>query len=231
VFVSNILFWRESGYFDTAAELKPLLHTWSLAVEEQYYVVFPLFLMLFWKLGKRWIIVTLGLVFIASLALAQWAVYAEPSAAFFLLPTRGWELLIGAFAAFYFSSANRKEFGKGLSECGGWLGVALIFYAVFAYSKATPYPGFYAFVPTLGAVLIILFATQKSTVGKFVGNKLFVGIGLISYSAYLWQQPLFAFAKAYTFNLLTIMVTTALIFLSFAFAYLSFKYVETPFRA
>ena len=76
VFASNILFWRESGYFDTAAELKPLLHTWSLAVEEQYYVLFPLFLMLFWRLGKRWILGTLGLVFVASLAVAQWAAYA-----------------------------------------------------------------------------------------------------------------------------------------------------------
>jgi peptidoglycan/LPS O-acetylase OafA/YrhL len=149
VFASNILFWRESGYFDTAAERKPLLHTWSLAVEEQYYVLFPLFLMLFWKLGKRWILVTLGLVFVASLAVAQWAAYAKPAAAFYLLPTRGWELLVGAFAAFYLSQANRKEFGKGLSELGGWLGVALILYSVFAFSKATPFPGFYALVPTI----------------------------------------------------------------------------------
>jgi len=195
VFASNILFWRESGYFDTAAELKPLLHTWSLSVEEQYYVLFPLFLMIFWKLGKRWILVTLGLVFVASLAVAQWAAYAKPAAAFYLLPPRGWELLIGAFAAFYLSQANRKDFGKGLSEFGGWLGVALILYAVFAYSKATPFPGFYALVPTLGTVLIILFATKQTAVGKLLGNKAFVGVGLISYSAYLWHQPLFAFAS------------------------------------
>ncbi|MGL4603794.1 MAG: acyltransferase family protein [Iodobacter sp.] len=121
VSASNILFWRESGYFDTAAELKPLLHTWSLAVEEQYYFLFPLFLMLFWKLGKRWIVVTLGLLFVISLTVAQWAAYAKPTAAFFLLPTRGWELLIGAFAAFYLAHANRKESGKALSESGGWL--------------------------------------------------------------------------------------------------------------
>jgi peptidoglycan/LPS O-acetylase OafA/YrhL len=131
VFASNILFWRESGYFDTAAELKPLLHTWSLAVEEQYYVIFPLFLMLCWKLGKRWILVLLGFIFLTSFAVAQWAAYAKPAAAFYLLPTRGWELLTGAFAAFYFSQANRREFCKGLSEFGGWLGVALILYAVF----------------------------------------------------------------------------------------------------
>jgi peptidoglycan/LPS O-acetylase OafA/YrhL len=231
VFASNMLFWRESGYFDTAAELKPLLHTWSLAVEEQYYVIFPLFLTLFWKYGKRSILITLGLVFVASLGVAQWAAYAKPAAAFYLLPTRGWELLIGAFAAFYLSQANRKDFGKGLSELGGWLGVVLILYAVFAYSKTTPFPGFYALVPTLGTVLIILFATQQTTVGKFVGNKVFVGIGLISYSAYLWHQPLFAFARTYTFSQVSIELTTLLIFLSFFLAFLSFRYIETLFRS
>lgn len=231
VFASNILFLRESGYFDTAAELKPLLHTWSLAVEEQYYVLFPLFLLLFWKLGKRWILVTLGLVFVASLAVAQWAAYAKPAAAFYLLPTRGWELLIGAFSAFYLSKASRKDFGKTVSEVGGWLGVALILYAVFTYSKATPFPGLYALVPTLGTLLIILFATQQTTVGRFVGNGAFVGIGLVSYSAYLWHQPLLAFARTYTFNQLDIQLTTTLIFLSFVLAFLSLKYVETPFRS
>lgn len=231
VFASNILFWRESGYFDTAAELKPLLHTWSLAVEEQYYVLFPLFLMLFWKLGKRWILVTLGLVFLASLAVAQWGLTLKPAAAFFLLPTRGWELLIGAFAAFYLSKANRKDFGKALSEAAGWLGVALIMYAVFAFSKSTPFPGFYALVPTIGTVLIILFATQRTTVGKFVGNKAFVGIGLISYSAYLWHQPLFAFARHKGFSDGSEYVFWFLSVLALIFAFLSWRYVESPFRS
>jgi peptidoglycan/LPS O-acetylase OafA/YrhL len=230
IFGSNIFFSRTSGYFDTAVELKPLLHTWSLAVEEQYYVFFPLVLMLFWKLGKRWILVTLGLVFVASLAVAQWAAYAKPTAAFYLLPTRGWELLIGAFAAFYLSQANRKDFGKGLSEFGGWLGVALIFYSVFFYSKTIPFPSVYALVPTIGAALIILFATQQTTVGKFVGNNAFVGVGLISYSAYLWHQPLFAFYRHtnpinvnhFTLGFLSI--------ISLAVGFFSWKYIESPFR-
>ena len=230
VFASNILFWRESGYFDTAAELKPLLHTWSLAVEEQYYVLFPLFLMLFWRLGKRSILVMLGLVFVASLAVAEWAAYAKPAAAFYLLPTRGWELLIGAFAAFYLSKANRKEFGKAVGEIGGWLGVALILYAVFAYSKATPFPGLYALVPTLGTVLVILFATQQTTVGRFVGNKAFAGVGLISYSAYLWHQPLFAFARHRSLTEPSHTVFLVLSVLALALAYLSWRYVEAPFR-
>lgn len=230
VFASNILFWRESGYFDTAAELKPLLHTWSLAVEEQFYVLFPLFLMLFWKLGRRWILVTLGMVFFASLVLAQWAAYVKPTAAFYLLPTRGWELLIGAFAAFYLSKANRKEFGKAAGEIGGWLGVSLILYAVFTYSKLTPFPGFHALVPTLGTVLVILFATQATTVGKFVGNKAFVGVGLISFSAYLWHQPLFAFARQIGFSEINKTLFFLLSLLALILAFLSWRYVETPFR-
>lgn len=230
VFASNILFWSESGYFDTATELKPLLHTWSLAVEEQYYVLFPLFLMLLWKLGKRCILVILGVVFAGSFAVAEWKSYAEPAAAFYLLPARAWELLIGAFAAFYLSKDNRKEFDKATGEVGGWLGVALILYAMFTYSETTPFPGLYALVPTLGAVLIILFATNQTTVGKFVGNKAFVGIGLVSYSAYLWHQPLFAFARHKGLNEDGNILFLQLSLVTFMFAYFSWKYVEAPFR-
>lgn len=230
VFASNILFWRESGYFDTVTELKPLLHTWSLALEEQYYLLFPLFLMLLWRLGKRWILVMLGLVFVASLAAAHWGLSAEPTAAFYLLPTRGWELLIGAFAAFYLSQGDRKDFGKGLSEFGGWLGVALVLYAVFAFSKTTPFPGFYALVPTIGTVLVILFATKETSVGRFVGNRAFVGIGLVSYSAYLWHQPLFAFARQRSLSEPSGSVFLVLSVLAIALAYLSWRYIEAPFR-
>lgn len=229
LFVSNFFFWRDGGYFETAAELKPLLHTWSLAVEEQYYVLFPIFLMLFWRLGKRLILVALAIVFVASLALGQWAAYASPDLAFYLLLTRGWELLIGAFAAFHFSKARHKEFGRAGSEIGGWLGVALIFCAVFSYSRATPFPGFYALVPTLGAVLIILFATQQNSVGRFIGNKVFVSIGLISYSAYLWHQPVLAFARHWLVDINSL-VMFFLIGLVLLLSTLSWKYVEIPFR-
>jgi peptidoglycan/LPS O-acetylase OafA/YrhL len=229
VFASNILFWSESGYFDTAAELKPLIHTWSLAVEEQYYVLFPLFLMLFWKLGKRRLLYILGLVFAASLALAQWAAYSEPAAAFYLLPTRTWELLIGVFAAFFLSQAKRKEFSKRSSDFAGWLGITLILYAIFNYSKTTPFPALYALVPTLGTVLIILFSNQQTTSGKFLGSKVFVQIGLVSYSAYLWHQPLFAFFRHSGFER-SKGVYFLLGLLTLAFAYMTWTYIEAPFR-
>ena len=230
VFASNFLFWRESGYFDAAAELKPLLHTWSLAVEEQYYVLFPLVLLLCWKLGKRWILVLLGLGFAASLGLAHWAVQATPGAAFYLLPTRGWELLIGAFAAFYLAWPQRPAVGRLFGEVGGWLGLAMILYAVFAFSKATPFPGLHALVPTLGTLLVILFACPRTLVGRLIGSPVLVGVGLISYSAYLWHQPVFAFARHRSLSEPGPVVFLLLSALTLGLAYLSWRYVEAPFR-
>jgi peptidoglycan/LPS O-acetylase OafA/YrhL len=229
-FASNILFWRTSGYFDTAAEIKPLLHTWSLAVEEQYYVVFPLFLMLTWKLGKSWIIGLLVLVFVISLGGAQWLSKSHPSFAFYMLPTRGWELLIGAFIAFYNSRPNIKKHNHFIQQLGSFFGLLLIVYAVFTYNDKTPFPSIYTLVPTFGAALIIMFATHKTLVGRLLGSKLFVAIGLISYSAYLWHQPIFAFARERRLDEPSMYLMSVLALLSFAFAYLSWKYVERPFR-
>ena len=230
IFVSNIYFWQTSGYFEAAAELKPLIHTWSLAVEEQYYVLFPLFLILSWKLGKRWIVGLLIIVFVVSLACAQWLSIKRPSFAFFLLPTRGWELLIGAFVAFYYSNHNIKKHNHRIEQLGSLLGLSLITYAVFAYSNQTPFPSVYTLVPTLGAALIIIFARSGTLVGKLLSSKPFVGIGLISYGAYLWHQPMFAFARQRVLGQPSMHLILGLAVLSFAFAYMSWKYIERPFR-
>lgn len=229
-FSSNVLFWRSSGYFDAASELKPLLHTWSLAIEEQYYVFFPLFMMLFWKLGKKWLLIALGFVFFGSAILSQWGVYAKPVASFYLLPTRSWELLVGAFAAFYMSSSIYKEHRRGINEIAGWLGICLIITSIAIYSNNTPFPGLYAVPPVLGTLLVILYANQYTTVGKFVGNKLFVGVGLISYSAYLWHQPLFAFARHRSLLEPSTAVLLSISVASLILAYFSWSFVEAPFR-
>ena len=230
IFASNILFRHESGYFDIASELKPLLHTWSLAVEEQFYLIFPFLLMMFWKSDRKKILIILSAIFFVSFGLAEWGSYAKPSSAYFLLLARGWELLVGAFAAFFLSRKNYSEFTKNFCEIAGWVGFALILYAIFMHSKNTPYPGVYALVPTVGALLIILFAKQDTTLGKFLGNKIFVSFGLISYSAYLWHQPLFAFARNQSITEPDHMIFSVLSVLTFILAYFTWKYVETPFR-
>lgn len=229
-FSSNILFWLESDYFDTAAELKPLLHTWSLAVEEQYYIFFPLFLMFLWGQGKRVIISALLVIFLLSLSLAQWAAFNAPTANFYLLPTRGWELLIGVFAAFYLNQQTAKWMLPKLNNLLSSLGLLLIFISVFIFDSSIPFPSVYALVPTIGTVLIIVFAQEGTWVQRFLSNKLFVGVGLISYSAYLWHQPIFAFVKYRSFTEpshgLMLLLCIAVVLLS----YLSWRFVEIPFR-
>jgi len=233
-FSSNILFWRESGYFGTASELKPLLHTWSLAVEEQYYILFPLFIMFMWKFRKRWIFGSLMVIAVASLAVAQWGAYNKPTATFFLLPTRGWELAIGALIAFYFlykkDHAILVASNKNISEFFGFVGIALIGYSVFAFDNSTPFPSFYALFPTIGTGLIIVFTTPQTLVGRFLGTKAMVGLGLISYSTYLWHQPLFVFARHRSLTEPSVTLLLTLSVASVIMAYFSWRYVEMPFR-
>lgn len=229
-FASNILFLIRSGYFESSAELLPLLHTWSLAVEEQYYLFFPIFLMLTWRLGQRWLVFMLAAIAVVSLAAAQWGSANMPAAAFYLLPTRGWELLIGALTAFYLARPSKLNHGLPVSQLGSAIGLLLIAYAVFAFGKQTPFPSLYALIPTIGAALIILFATPQTLSGKLLGSKLFVGIGLISYSAYLWHQPLFAFARHTSLDEPDKLLLLALAVMAVVLAYFSWKYVETPFR-
>jgi peptidoglycan/LPS O-acetylase OafA/YrhL len=233
LFLSNILFWKEAGYFATANELKPLLHTWSLAVEEQYYVLFPLFLMLAWRfINKRWIIGILFVGALASLAASQWALTRYTSASFYLLPTRGWELLIGALAAFYLlpREDDSTSINLPLYQAASLLGLLFITYSVFAFDKFTPFPGVNALLPTIGAVLIVLFAKPATIVGRLLGSKLLVGIGLISYSTYLWHQPLFSFARYSSLQEPSKVMYLLLIAVSLLLAFFTWKFVETPFR-
>lgn len=229
-FSSNILFWQESGYFDPSSELKPLLHTWSLAVEEQYYIIFPLILIASWKFGWKATLATLVSLFVVSLLVAHWAASNKPEAAFFLLPTRGWELLLGAFCAFYLWKFSNNSL-PAFNQCGSLIGITLIMASIFLFDASTPMPGLYALVPTLGAVLVILCANENSIVKEVLSNRAFVFVGLISYSAYLWHQPLFAFARHNSAGDIGKIAFLLLVFLTFALAYLSWRYIETPFRS
>lgn len=225
LFSSNFLFWLESGYFAPAAELKPLLHTWSLAVEEQYYILFPLLLMAFWRRMNRALLIGLALIFVLSLGASEWLWRTAPSANFYLLPTRAWELLAGAFCAIWMvrgAPAGNNALGA--------LGLALVVVPIFVYDSSTPFPSLYALAPVAGACLIILFARAGTLVAQFLSLKPLVGIGLISYSAYLWHQPLFAFARIKGGHAPGLTLMMGLAVLSLILAYFSWRFVETPFR-
>jgi peptidoglycan/LPS O-acetylase OafA/YrhL len=230
LFVSNFLFLRESGYFDTAAELKPLLHTWSLGVEEQFYLLFPVFLILFCRLGKRWVVFSMALVFAFSFIFSVWATYEAPSAAFFLLPTRAWELLAGAFTALYLKEKRAKETGRVIGEIGSISGVFLIVFSLVLFDKDTPIPGLLALIPVLGTVLIVLFAQQNNFVGRILGNRILVGIGLMSYSAYLWHHPLFSLATHRRLEIPSTTSSLVLFVVTLILGYLTWRFVELPFR-
>lgn len=233
-FSSNILFWIESGYFDTASELKPLLHTWSLAIEEQFYIFFPIFLILLWRFGKRWIFAILVSTTVLSLLAAQWGAYNRPNATFFLLPTRAWELSIGSIAAFlllYRRDKFHNLLGNRLiAEIASIFGVLMIAGSVFAFDKSTPFPSIYALFPTVGTMLVILYGHSNTAIGKLLSNKLLVGVGLVSYSAYLWHQPIFTYARYQYFPEPPSYIFVLLIILTMFLAYLSWKYIESPFR-
>jgi len=233
-FSSNILFWRESGYWEISNELKPLLHTWSLAVEEQYYVLYPLFLMQIWHFRKDWILGSFIVIAAISLATAQWGAYNKPIPTFYLLPTRGWELAIGAGIAYYFlyrkQTVRTLLSHKSVNEALGLLGLLMISYAVYVFDKGTPFPSLYALVPTVGTGLIILFSSSQTMVGRLLSIKPLVAVGLISYGAYLWHWPLLVFARHLSLTEPSELTFAILALLSFPLAYLSWRYIEKPFR-
>ncbi len=235
LFGSNFLFWQESGYFDTAAELKPMLHTWSLAVEEQYYVLFPLLILLAWRFGTRLLVALIAVIAGASLVISEVQVQTQPSTAFFLLPARAWQLLVGSLAAFLVIYSRRLPLFldrfSSVSELLGALGLMMIVWATFMFSDLMPFPGLNALIPTIGSVLVLLFGTSKTLVGRLLGFGPLVGIGLISYSAYLWHQPIFAFTRHAVPGEVPAMVMLILSALSLGLAYLSWRCIEKPFRS
>ncbi|SPF79011.1 O-acetyltransferase OatA [Aliiroseovarius pelagivivens] len=226
LFSSNFLFWMESGYFEAGADLKPLLHTWSLAIEEQFYVVFPVLLFVLWKLGRRAVIWILALMALVSLGLAEWGWRDHPAANFFLAPGRVWELLAGSFCAF--ALQRRALPGNDAAAALGILAIAL---SVFLFDDTTPFPSLYTLLPVTGVLLIILFGQQGTRVAALLSAKPIVGIGLISYSAYLWHQPLFAFARIRSLTEPSLGLMLGLAALSLILAAFSWRYVEQPFRA
>jgi peptidoglycan/LPS O-acetylase OafA/YrhL len=233
LFSSNILFWLESDYFAAGAELIPLLHTWSLAVEEQFYVFFPLLMILFWSLGKRCLIVILSIIGLVSLGLTEWGWRHFPEANFYLIATRAWELMIGSLSAFYLfykAPSTDKQQQYFFYQFASMTGLILIIGSIFLLNKSIPFPSLYALAPTVGTALIIIFTTPNTLAYQILSLRLFVAIGLISYSAYLWHQPLFVFTRMMSMEEPSHWLLGLLSIVTFLLAYLSWRFVEKPFR-
>ncbi len=229
-FSNNILLALTTNYWGLAGEFKPLLHTWSLGVEEQYYVIFPLIMILCWSYLNKRVVVVLGFLFALSMIIAMWAVASFPTVAFYALPTRAWEILLGAFAACYLANNKVDIRARFRNQALSLIGVIMIMTSVFIFNQSYLSPGLTLLAPTVGTVLIILFALEGTIVHRLLGSSAAVGIGLISYSLYLWHQPLFALARVYRQEAPGTDIFAILIALSFLLAYLTWRFVEAPFR-
>jgi len=236
--VSNFYFWSVTGYFGMDASTQPLIHTWSLAVEEQFYILLPLFLLvahrMFPAFRKRGII----LVFGASLGLSCYLVFTHPSAAFYLIPTRAWELLVGTILSFPQLST---PIGRRWREALALTGASLIILASFGFSATTLFPGATALVPCVGAALIIRAGqTGRTVVGTMLSMRPCVFIGKISYSLYLWHWPIIVFQHQYALLVPNQSVTLGshqflfrnivIVLVSLVMSILSWRFVEQPFR-
>lgn len=226
LFASNILFYRQSGYFDGPAEMKPLLHTWSLAVEEQFYIFFPIILIFAYRYARNWISAILIPIAVLSFAASVWGVAHKPAFTFFMAPTRVWELFVGSFLALGVVQATSN---KILREVLAGLGVALICWAVFTFTPKTTFPGANALFPVMGAALLI-YAAQGTITGRILSVRPVVFIGKISYSLYLWHWPIIVFLEYYLLEKLSGITSLAAIIASLIIAALSWRYIEQPFR-
>lgn len=229
IFTSNMFFWRDSWYFAAPSQTKPLLHTWSLAIEEQYYLIFPVVLWTVRRyLPKRVAMMCVG-GFVASLALSVWAVRVTPAAAFYLLPSRAWELLLGSVLVVGVLPAIESARALEIVSVTGLLSIVAA--AVF-FDTSTPFPGLAALLPCAGAALVIHAGTNPATTvaRRLLGSPPLVVTGLMSYSLYLWHWPLLAFAKYYFLSSLTPWLIAVCVVSSVLMAYLAWRFVEQPVR-
>ncbi len=232
-FVSNIYLWKNTNYFDVDAGLRPLLHMWSLSVEEQFYIFYPVIVCLIFKFKRNLLFPLLCASILLSLALAIWAAAAKPVAGFFLLPTRAWELGLGAGLALLSAEATGEEqVPPWLLSGASVVGLAMILASAFWFSSATPFPSYRALLPCVGTAMIMWSGGYrfKPLITKLFSNSVLIYIGLISYSLYLWHWVLFVFADNVNIPIEKIYLKISVIFFSVVFAALTYRFLENPIR-
>ena len=230
-FSSNFYFhYSGQQYDDPSSLLKPFLHTWSLSVEEQYYIIFPIFLIIVFKFCRKYLIHFLFTGFFISLFLAEWGSRNYPSATFYFIHTRFWELVAGSLLAYYEINLGCRSKSKKLNLIFPFIGLMLIAHSIIFFNHNMLHPSFFTLSPVLGVCLIIWFSNKEDLITKLLSFKLFVGVGLISYSLYLWHYPIFAYyryIKSTSGN-----YTNALIIFIILLTLSIFSYflIEKPFR-
>ncbi len=228
--MNNVLLWFTSDYFSLESEYKPLVHTWSLGVEEQYYLIVPLILALAIRFGRRnAAILLLSLASVASLGLAEWLRHVEPNANFYLLPSRFWELGLGGIAALAEPRLRALVPGLLARRSLAGLGLVMLVAAFFVFDKTSNLPGAGSLLPVVGTALVLLYADMTG-VGRLLAAWPMRWIGLISYSAYLYHQPVFAFIRIASLNQPSPWLMAASIPAILVLAWLSWRFVERPFR-
>jgi peptidoglycan/LPS O-acetylase OafA/YrhL len=231
-FVSNLVLWSESGYFDNAAETKPLLHLWSLGIEEQFYFFFPIVLWLTWKFGKSLIRTTI-VIAILSFGWNLFQYKNDTTALFYSPQTRFWELMIGSILAYVTLNSRGKNLLSSSSNKANrrsLLGSLLIVAGIIFAGRAFAFPGAWALFPTLGAALIISAGPASFLNRHFLSNKAMVGIGLISYPLYLWHWPLLTYARIVEGRTPTAGVRALCLLASLILAYLTYRILERRLR-
>ncbi len=229
LFFSNFYFYKTTPYFRSESDLEPLLHTWSLSIEEQFYIIFPILLLLFHNFFKKYIFLMLIFGFVASLFICQFlALYTSGILNFYFTFSRAWELALGAICAHILIYKN-LSYSSLIKNLLSTIGIILIVFSIFFFSRQTVFPSFYTLVPTVGTSLIILFADRDTFINKILSIKFLVSIGLISYSLYLWHQPLLAFGRIF-FDDLSTFKKLILIFLSVLMSIFSYFFIEKIFR-
>jgi len=228
LFSSNVLFWREDGYFNETMWRNPILHTWSLSVEEQFYILYPLLLSLMRGASRQRLRVAIMGLLVVSLAFAAWGVVQAPTMAFYLMPSRAWELMLGALAAVEGLPRLRPRL---LREVAAVAGLALIGWSVVTYSESTLFPGLAALVPCAGAALLIQSGMDASSiVNRLLAWRPVVFVGLISYPLYLWHWPILVFTREMLGEQLRHRDVALCIIASFILATATWKVLEQPIR-
>ena len=227
LYVSNMFFYTQSDYFAADLELAPLLHTWSLSVEEQFYILFPILLIVIIKFRAAQLQVILAIMAVLSFVLSEYLVRTDPSLAFFISPTRFWQFIVGGLLAL---NIHKMSLNTSSSNIIGFSGLAALISCLFLFSEETVFPGINAIIPTAATLLVIwagsitsVFSTAMALpINRFFGN--------ISYSLYLWHWPVIVFYSLAINNEYSIMINNLIVLIiSLTLGYLSWKFIELPF--